>query len=364
MTSKQLPRLAVIGCGAIAYFALIPALLRMGWAPSVLIDTSPKRMNLVAKRMGGKGAKVVMASDWRSVADDFDAAVVAVPHVFHGSIGSGLLAAGKHVFMEKPLAITLRECEDMSAAADIKGVMLSVGLLRRYLSVARWTKALVESGMLGDIKSFEAREGTVLNTDPGSDAILHRNMSGGGVLMDTGPHTLDLLLWWLGDVESVTYADDSEGGVEADCTLECRLASSAVGRVVLSRIRNLSNTMRIEGTRGFVEVHLYKNEIIAGSPNALVFAHDGVTASDMKPQFAANLFDAEMMDFRTSTTTGTHVGVSGRDGMKSVALIEECYRVRKPLTLSWNKAPADLPIAQDLALPVIPRGSRVLVTGA
>ena len=141
--TQQLPRLAVIGCGAIAYFALIPALLRMKWAPSVLVDTNPKRLKLVAKRIGGKGANVVQVSDWQSVADGFDAAIVAVPHIFHGPIGSALLSAGKHVFMEKPLAITARECEEMSAAADAKGVILSVGLLRRYLSVARWTKALV-----------------------------------------------------------------------------------------------------------------------------------------------------------------------------------------------------------------------------
>ena len=94
--TQQLPRLAVIGCGAIAYFALIPALLRMRWAPSVLVDTNPKRLKLVAKRMGGKGANVVQVSDWQSVADGFDAAIVAVPHIFHGPIGRALLAAGKH----------------------------------------------------------------------------------------------------------------------------------------------------------------------------------------------------------------------------------------------------------------------------
>jgi predicted dehydrogenase/nucleoside-diphosphate-sugar epimerase len=358
MTSQRLPRVAVIGCGAIAYFALVPALSRMGWAPSVLIDTSPRRLDLLAKRVG---RKVIKASDWQSVADSFDVAVVAVPHLFHGPIGSALLSAGKHVFMEKPLAITARECEEMSAIADGKGVALSVGLLRRYLSVARWTKALVSSGTLGEVTRFEAREGAVSTTDPGSDAILRLDMSGGGVLMDTGPHTLDLILWWLGDVDSVTYADDSEGGVEADCTIDCRLVSSATGRIVLSRTRNLSNSIRIEGTKGFVEVHLYKNEIIGGSANALAFVHEGIGASTMKPQFAANLFDAELTDFRTSVTTGRHVGVSGRDGTKSVALIEKCYLARAFLPSPWATTSADMTYGRTVGFP---RRSRVLVTGA
>src|SRR6202008_4827154 len=115
---------------------------------------------------------------------------------------------GKHVFMEKPLAITAADCERVAKAADAKGVVLSVGLLRRYLHVTRWTKALIESGTLGDITSFDVREGFVFNWDISTDAALRPNLSGGGVLMDTGAHTIDLVSWWLGDVDSLEYRDD------------------------------------------------------------------------------------------------------------------------------------------------------------
>ena len=80
-------------------------------------------------------------------------------------------------------------------------------MLRRYLWVARWTKALLESGTLGEVNYFEAREGLVFNSDPSTDALLRPDMAGGGVLIDTGAHTLDLLVWWFSEVESLQYRD-------------------------------------------------------------------------------------------------------------------------------------------------------------
>ena len=62
----------------------------------------------------------------------------------------------------------------------------------------------------------------------------------------------------------------------------------------------MRNSIRIEGTQGFVEVHLYKNEILDGSPNALEFQYEGTSAAALKPQFVPDLFDAELRDFRDS----------------------------------------------------------------
>jgi predicted dehydrogenase/nucleoside-diphosphate-sugar epimerase len=363
MTSRAVPRLAIIGCGALVEHHLLPALRRLGWLPSVLIDTSPKRIKVIAGKMGRKGINALAGSSWQPLSDQFDAAIVAVPHALHFPIGTALLDAGKHVFMEKPLAITGHECRAMIAAAETSGATLSVGLLRRYLRIAQWTRALLESKVLGEVQSFEAREGIVYNWDVSSDAILRPDLAGGGVLMDIGTHTLDLILWWLGNVESFTYRDDSAGGVESDCILDCRLASGATGRVELSRGRNLRNTIRIEGTRGFVEVHLYRNEVQAGSSNALAFRHDGASPADMQPQFFPELFDSELEAFRKTASGGELIGISGREGAKSVELIERCYAARQSLAPPWS----DVSVAATVeATPchILPPGSRVLVTGA
>lgn len=362
MASPNTLRLAIIGCGAVVDHHLAPALKRVGWVPSVLIDPNPDRIKALQRRLGSKGKAALTGSDWSKMLDSFDAALVAAPHSLHAPIGLGLIAAGKHVFMEKPLATTAADCERMIAAAKEKGVVLSVGVLRRYLSVARWTKALIDSGTLGKIKSFDVREGFVFNWDTSTDAILRPDLSAGGVLIDTGAHTLDLVNWWLGDFADVEYFDDAEKGVEADCVLKCTMASGATGRIELSRTRNLRDSIRINGTAGFVEVHLSKNEVLAGSENALAFTHEGIGAK-MKPQFFPELFDAEMRDFKTSANGGAYVGISGRDSAKAVEVIERAYKVRQPLKPVW----ADIPTPPSLVespRPTLPAGSTVLITGA
>ncbi len=355
------PRLAVIGCGAIVDHHLVPALKRIGWLPSVLIDPSPRRIEVVARRMGNKGKGFVRGADWRDVKSDFDAALVAVPHAFHAPLGTALLEAGKHLFMEKPLATTRADCERMVAASEAAGAVLAVGLQRRYLKIAQWTKALLTSGTLGDIRHFDVREGFVFNWDTSTPAILDPKLSGGGVLMDTGPHTLDLVTWWLGEVDDLDYREDAQGGVEADCVLECRMASGATGRIELSRTRELRNAIRITGSKGFVEVHLYKNEILAGSDNALSFVHDGIAPATMEPQFFSELFDAELRNFRDAASGLASVLVSGREATRSVDVIERCYGARQLLKAPW----AELAEPEGPATrPGVAMGSKVVVTGA
>ncbi len=356
------PRLAIIGCGAVVEHHLLPALRRAGWCPSVLVDTSAERCGRLRAAMPARGRGVVVADDWAKVAGEFDAAIVAVPHVFHGPIGRALLAAGKHVFMEKPLATTSADALAMVEEAERRGLVLTVGLLRRYLHAARWTKALVASGILGEITRFEAREGFVFNWATSSNAFLKRSLAGGGVLMDTGAHTLDLLQWWLGELVPTGFADDAlmEEGVEADCILDCEMRSGGRGRVELSRSRDLRNSVRIEGTSGFVEVHLYKNEVLAGSPAVLAFEHDGLSPATMKPQLFTALFDAEIADFAASMSGAPRRGVAGREGLPSLALIEGCYAIREPLRLPWAEAGT----GPDEAAPTLPPGSTAVVTGA
>lgn len=363
MSSATPKRLAIIGCGAVVDHHILPALRRLGWLPSVLIDRSPERVALLAGKLGRHGRDIVRAAEWREATDKFDAAIVAVPHVFHGPIGTELLKAGKHLFMEKPLAVTSEQCQTMIDEAETRGLSLRVGLLRRYLLGARWLKALIEAGTLGTIRSFSIREGFVFNWATSSDALLRRELAAGGVLMDTGAHTLDLLLWWLGDVASLRYRDDAAQGVEADCLLECRMASGATGTVELSRTRDLRDTIQIQGSAGFVEVHLSKNIVLDGSPNALAFRHEGRAAADLPLQLFPELFDSELRDFARSVAGEVTAGIPGSEGARSVALIERCYANREPLTLGWrsNAAAVD---GDAVDTPRLPAGSTALLTGA
>ena len=114
-------------------------------------------------------------------------------------------------------------------------------------------KKALDSGILGDITSFDFQEGSVYDWPVASD-FMFRKAAGGGVLADTGAHVLDTLLWRVGDWQSVVYRDDSQGGVEADCLLELQMDSGATGTVQMSRSRALRNTYIIRGDRGHLEI--------------------------------------------------------------------------------------------------------------
>jgi predicted dehydrogenase/nucleoside-diphosphate-sugar epimerase len=356
MTQTGLPRLAIIGCGSVVAHHLLPALLRIGWRPTVLVDRSRANCERLLTQVGRRHP-VTIATDWTEAAGQFDAAIVATPSATHGAIGTALAERGVPLFMEKPLAHTLGQAERMVAAAAASGSVLAVGLLRRHLTIARWTKALIASGRLGRIERFEAREGFVYNWAISSPDMLRAGTAGGGVLMDTGAHTLDLLLWWLGEARDVTYQDDSASGMEADCRLGLVMQSGAIGTLELSRSRNLRNTVRIVGTQGHVEVHLSANEVVSGSANALDFSHDGITPRTMQPQIFADLFEAELRDFQHAVTQRAAPAVEGREGLRAIALIERCYAGRAALALPWSGGRG------GPGLPEL-RGRTMVVTGA
>src|SRR5262249_52888377 len=120
---------------------------------------------------------------------------------------------------------------------------------------------------------FHVQDGYVFNWPLASDFSFRRELAGGGVLMDTGVHTLDQLLWWLGDVNSFEYYDDNYGGVEAECELHLTFKSGVEGIVELSRMRNLPNMAIIRGERAELEVGLWRNSLVLrfrGSPVQVV----------------------------------------------------------------------------------------------
>ncbi|UEM07349.1 NAD-dependent epimerase/dehydratase family protein (plasmid) [Skermanella rosea] len=371
MVDAPTQRLAIIGCGALVAHHLVPSLKRIGWLPTLLADQSRERVDLVSGLFGSRGREMKLVSDWREAADLFDAAIIATPHALHAPIGVDLLRAGKHVFVEKPLATTLADCQAMIKAAEDNRVQLAVGYLRRHLHVSKWLKALLEAGILGELRSVTLREGGIYNWAVSTNSFWQRSLAGGGVLMDTGSHALDQLLWWLGDVSLREYRDDSYGGVEAECTMELALPEGGVAKVELSRTRNLRNTVQIIGTNGHVEVGLHANLVHGGSPGALSFVHHGIGPGRMPQQMFADLFDAEMRDFREAAELSRRPWIDGSEAARSNALIDQCYAKRKPLSLPWVEAGAGGTETVDNGVQAgnspddikIGPGSSVLVTG-
>ncbi len=337
-------RIGVIGCGAAAELGHLPALAAANLRPTLLVDRNIERVQALARAFGALHA----SDDYHSYIGAFDAAIVALPHHLHAPVCIDLLRRGVHVLVEKPMALTETECEAMMVAAQKGKAVLAVGIVRRFFYAPQWLKAALDAEALGTIESFDFQEGVVYDWPVASDFFFHKETAGGGVLIDTGAHTLDSLLWWLGDVASFEYYDDGYGGVEADCELHLTLASGAQGVVGLSRTRNLRNTAILRGQRGEIEIGLQSNQLTAHPKEILTQRYCGVSGNRLLQQSRIQRFALQIRDWLQAIATGNAPLVSGVEAARSIALIEACYAARQPLELPWVR-PEELRKESSLA---------------
>jgi predicted dehydrogenase len=136
---------------------------------------------------------------------DVDAVYIATPPDSHKEYTIRVARAGKAVYVEKPMARTALECEEMISACDEAGVGLFVAYYRRAMPRFVTVKGLLGSGRLGQLRSVSIRNEQPAALDEADDGgwRLNPEISGGGYFVDLGSHILDLLDWLLGPV---TYA--------------------------------------------------------------------------------------------------------------------------------------------------------------
>lgn len=325
-------RLGIVGCGAVTETLHLPALKRSpGWTLAALVDADRAR----AARFAAPAGAAVFSSHLE-FSGNIDAALVAVPNALHAQVTIDLLDSGIPVLVEKPMALSVADCDRMIAAAARSGATLAVGLGRRFFPAYRFVKRLLDEGALGPLQSFEFREGTVFKWPTVTDAPFRRD-AGGGVLMDSGPHTLDLLLWWLGEAEQVACYDDAVGGVEANSEIHLTLRNGARGVVEFSRTRNFRRFYRIEGTRGYLEASADWNDppVILEVDGRTV--HRGpVTEAGVTQLTYQDAIAAELEEFAAAIREQREPAVPGAEGRRAIALIETCAQVRKPLPQPWR----------------------------
>ena len=279
--------------------------------------------------------------DYREVVGRVDAVILALPNHLHAPVGVELLSRGIHVLCEKPLALTRHECEQLCQAARSTASVLAVGFVARFFPSTELTKQLVESRFLGELRSFDYEFGTPGGWSPLSGYNLARSTCGGGVLVVSGSHVLDQMIYLFGDVDVVSHADDSRGGIEANCqtwfaaTVDGRPLR---GRVVLSKTHQLRNRLRIVGEHGTLEVRGGQTRSVTYLPSGSTLRHV-ITAAGLAPADAEpDYFQTQLHDFVNAIRTGAAPRVDGEQATSSLVLTERCYAIATALEESWCEA--------------------------
>jgi predicted dehydrogenase/nucleoside-diphosphate-sugar epimerase len=317
-------RIALVGCGAIAT-SHARAIASSGRARcTALLDAQPARAEALKRTFFPQAEVVAGLGDLASRAD---AAIVATPAGSHAALSIALLEAGLHVLCEKPLATTLDDARSMVAAAERASRVLVCGLVRRFNATTPLVGEALRHDLVGKPQRVQIWESV---TDwPMPRHSFDRALSGGGAFFDVGPHVLDLLGLWLGTVEVSAYEDDAVNGVESvgRAELLCRGEYGVVPATVhLSRGFQASNRCLIVCTRGTIEIDARESAAIR-----LVFGPGGRTHLLEAATPPRDLFALQLEHF-VDAAAGTHPSqVPSAAAVQTIALVEECYRRRRPL---------------------------------
>lgn len=189
-TSANVIRLGLIGCGGFAKAVHVPNLSQL--SSSFQIAGVASRTGATAEIVARKVGAPVSTSDYRALLDDqsIDAVLVATRHAAHARIVLDALEAGKHVFVEKPMCITVEDGERIVARADETGLIVRVGFNRRFAPhLAALRKAVGAYGPR--MLSCRVNTGSLQND-------WSNTASEGGRLVGEGVHFFDLCNWFMG----------------------------------------------------------------------------------------------------------------------------------------------------------------------
>jgi predicted dehydrogenase len=299
----------------------LPALRDAG--AEVAVFTSRTRTSAEAARdLWGGGA---VADRWEDAVtrDDIDGVVIATPNASHREVAVAAARAGKHVLVDKPLACTTAEADQMIAAARASGVTLVPFHNTRFVAPFVGARDLVASGRLGDITGFRAAFGHAGPQTWAPDAtwFFDRKVSGGGCLIDLGVHIIDVVRCVTGDeitavVGLLNGAGDAAGDVETDAQVLARLGGGAIGSVHASWSSKSGSDQQLTvvGTRG--TLHLDTRTPLT------FFPVDGERERVALPEVVSTPL-AELLAAMRGTREPS---VTAADGRAAVAVVEAAYR--------------------------------------
>jgi predicted dehydrogenase len=203
--------LAFVGCGAVAQMHLMGINEK---APQIKITAAVDPVRERAEAVSAQtGATVFASLEDALERGEFDAVDLMVPHDLHERVAIQAFEAGKHVLLEKPMAITLESCDRILEAAKKAGTVFMVAENAQYWPEVLRAKELIDAGAIGEI--FTARASVNMPLMRGNPFYagdkpwrFNKTITGGGISLDVGSHWIRPLRIWLGEIEEVVAALD------------------------------------------------------------------------------------------------------------------------------------------------------------
>jgi predicted dehydrogenase len=328
MTTNRKPLgVAIIGCGLIGQKRA--KALGTGGILVACADKQLARAEDLAKPFGATAL-----AEWRDVMlmTNVDLVIVATLHDSLAEITLAAVEAGKHVLVEKPAARTSAELEPVMAAAAGRDVKIHVGFSHRYHRALRKAKEIVDAGEIGDLMFIRARYGH--GGRPGYDREWRADpvLSGGGELIDQGPHLIDLSRWFLGDFSEIqgfahTYFWDMPVDDNGFMILKTPEKMAAFLHVSCTEWKN-TFSMEIYGKIGKLEI-----SGLGGSYGVERLTHFRMSPEMGPPEtlaweypMADNSWAVEIEEFYDDIRLGRPASAGLGDAYEALKIIEKIYK--------------------------------------
>ncbi|MEW5719579.1 MAG: Gfo/Idh/MocA family oxidoreductase, partial [Chloroflexota bacterium] len=250
-------RFGLIGCGRIAPRHAQPLTELPGARLAAVADIIAPRAQRLAQEYHADAY-----TDYRRLLErhDIDVVNICTPSGMHAAMAIEALQAGKHVIVEKPMAMNLRDADQMISAEQATGKKLCVVLQNRYNPPMQDLRRVVDEGKLGRLLLGNATVRWYRPQEYYEDGWHGTRAMDGGALMNQSIHHIDALQWLMGDAASVfAYTGTLAHKMEAEDVgvVALRFASGALGTIegsTLTYPENLEGSVALFGERGSVKV--------------------------------------------------------------------------------------------------------------
>jgi predicted dehydrogenase len=314
---------AVVGIGKLAQGQIIPALKKTkGCRLTALVSGHADKARRVAAENGVADKNIYSYETFDRIAEnpDVDVVYVVLPNAMHAEYTIRAARAGKHVYCEKPMAVSARECEQMIAACKKANRQLGIGYRLHFEPYNLELIRLARARELGALKFVDAIAGTII-TDP-TQWRLDKKLSGGGSLVDIGIYALQAARYISGEEPTSVSARQTVidrakfKGIDETMTFSMTFPSGVVASCVSTYASHLSRVDVATDAGSFgLEPALYYHGLKGFRSDGKAFSFPDVD------QFAA-----EMDDFAACVRQGTPTRVPGEEGLRDVRIIEALYR--------------------------------------
>lgn len=240
-------RFAVLGASRIARKAVIPVLQQSDFAELVLVGTSsPEKASDIGAPVANY--QEVLANP------DVDAIYISLPNSMHEEWSIKALSAGKHVWCEKPAALSIESAHRMVDAAQKHGVRLMEGFMYRYHPQHRKVRELIDSGTIGDVTGIRAR---IAYPRPDSSNIRLDAKLGGGFYFDALVYPLNAsrMLYQAEPVSAqCDMKFDPDTGVDVDDQLVLTFPDGRAAEILGAFTEDYRSTYEVQGSKGTIRM--------------------------------------------------------------------------------------------------------------